>query len=156
MEYKYAGFGVRLLAALIDTALYAAISLPVLLSIYDNFWDSDQWFLGWWDFLLTWLLPLVATVIFWVYRSATPGKMVLKLSVLDADSGQPLSTGKAVLRYLAYYISALPFCLGYIWIIFSPKKQGWHDLIANSVVVEPAKDGVSTVEFLRAPNSKRF
>ncbi|PIE43637.1 MAG: hypothetical protein CSA45_07030 [Gammaproteobacteria bacterium] len=91
-------------------------------------------------------MPFVGTVIFWIYRSATPGKIMLKLKVLDADTGKPLSAGKAIIRYLAYFISAIPLCLGYIWIIFNPKKQGWHDLIANTVVVRSVNDRFSSVK----------
>lgn len=74
--------------------------------------------------------------------------MALKLEVLDADSGHRLTFSKSVLRYFAYYVSAIPLCLGFIWIAFSSKKQGWHDLIANTVVVRRVVEHTKQAEFL--------
>ncbi|MEF1301681.1 RDD family protein, partial [Vibrio owensii] len=94
-----------------------------------------------------WVLPFIATVLFWVYRSATPGKIALKLKVVDAKTGEALSTSKSILRYVAYYVSTIPLGLGFIWIAFNGKKQGWHDMIANTVVIRPKERGVEAVEF---------
>jgi uncharacterized RDD family membrane protein YckC len=41
----------------------------------------------------------------------------------------------AFLRWVGYIISAAGICLGFIWIIFDRKKQGWHDKIAGTVVI---------------------
>jgi len=40
------------------------------------------------------------------------------------------------MRYLGYIVSVIPCYIGLIWAAFDPKKQGWHDKIANSVVVQ--------------------
>ncbi|MCP1313692.1 MULTISPECIES: RDD family protein [unclassified Halomonas] len=147
-DFEYAGFWVRLGASLIDTVLFILITMPLSYSIYgDRYFLSDDMFLGGWDVIISWLLPLVATVLFWVYRSATPGKMAFKLKVVNADTGESLSLGKSFLRYVAYYASAIPLCLGFLWVAFSGKKQGWHDKIANTVVVRSRKRGVEPVEF---------
>ncbi|EEX33201.1 hypothetical membrane protein [Vibrio coralliilyticus ATCC BAA-450] len=74
--------------------------------------------------------------------------MALKLEVLDAVTGHRLTLSKSVIRYLAYYISAIPLCLGFIWIAFNGKKQGWHDLIANTVVVRKVVQHEKQAEFL--------
>ena len=133
---EYAGFWIRFAASLIDTVLLLLLTTPLMHWVYGEvYWSSDDFLLGGWDLVLNWICPLIATVAFWVYRSATPGKMALKLEVLDADTGRRLTLSKSVIRYLAYYISAIPLCLGFIWIAFNGKKQGWHDLIANTVVV---------------------
>jgi len=58
--------------------------------------------------------------------------------VVDADSAKPLSIAQAVLRYLGYYISALPLGLGFFWIAWDKRKQGFHDKIANTVVLYDA------------------
>lgn len=148
-QLEYAGFWVRFGAALIDTLLFLLITMPLLYWIYGNYYfhPNNSFILGGWDFLLNWIFPFIATILFWVYRSATPGKIALKLQVVNAKTGKPLSIGKSVLRYLAYYISSLPLCLGFIWIAFSGKKQGWHDLIASSVVVRLKNKGVESVKF---------
>ncbi|CAM3065287.1 RDD family protein [Vibrio neptunius] len=146
---EYAGFWIRFAASLIDTVLLFLLITPLMHWIYGEvYWNSDDFLLGGWDLLLNWVCPLIATVAFWVYRSATPGKMALKLEVLDADSGHRLTFSKSVLRYFAYYVSAIPLCLGFIWIAFSSKKQGWHDLIANTVVVRRVVEHTKQAEFL--------
>ncbi|ARC93639.1 RDD family protein [Vibrio coralliilyticus] len=146
---EYAGFWIRFAASLIDTVLLLLLITPLMHWVYGEvYWNSDDFLLGGWDLVLNWICPLIATVAFWVYRSATPGKMALKLEVLDADTGHRLTLSKSVIRYLAYYISAIPLCLGFIWIAFNGKKQGWHDLIANTVVVRKVIQHEKQAEFL--------
>ncbi|EIU6794118.1 RDD family protein [Vibrio parahaemolyticus] len=147
-QYEYAGFWVRFGATLIDSILFLMLTMPILYLIYGSYYfESESFILGGWDLLLNWIFPFIATVLFWVYRSATPGKIALKLKVVDAKTGEPLSTSKSIIRYLAYYVSTIPLCLGFIWVVFSGKKQGWHDMISNTVVIRPKKRGVEAVEF---------
>ncbi|NQZ12691.1 MAG: RDD family protein [Algicola sp.] len=80
------------------------------------------------------LLPIVV-MIFWRYRSATPGKMILSVVIIDAKSGGRLSTGQVLLRYLGYYIGAIPLALGFFMVGWDKKKQGLHDKIAGTLVV---------------------
>jgi len=60
--------------------------------------------------LIGWVLPAVAIIVFWRTRQATPGKMALRLRVVDAASGATLSTGQSIARYLGYFVVALPIC----------------------------------------------
>ena len=64
----------------------------------------------------------------------TPGKILLGLRVVQT-TGDPMTFGVAFLRWVGYIISAAGICLGFIWIIFDRKKQGWHDKIAGTVVI---------------------
>lgn len=134
---QYAGFWLRLGATLIDTILLMALTMPLMYWAYGElYWNSNDFLLGGWDLLFNWICPLFATVVFWIYRSATPGKMAFKLEVVNAKTGGKLTISTSIIRYLSYYISAIPLCLGFIWIGFNSKKQGWHDLIAGTVVVK--------------------
>lgn len=81
------------------------------------------------------LLFITLIVFFWVKFLGTPGKLLLHCRVVHAETGQPLGVGRALLRYLGYYISLLTFMLGFLWIAWDRRKQGFHDKIANSVVV---------------------
>ena len=80
------------------------------------------------------LIALVYFVVFWATSGQTPGKMALGIKVIGTD-GSPVTWGKAVLRYIGYIISGLVFYLGFIWIAFDAKRQGWHDKIASTYVV---------------------
>jgi uncharacterized RDD family membrane protein YckC len=73
--------------------------------------------------------------------------MMLSLQVVDASSGEPLRVGQSILRYLGYFVSTIPLCLGLVWVAFDPRKQGWHDKIAGTVVVRSARRGPLPVTF---------
>jgi uncharacterized RDD family membrane protein YckC len=89
-----------------------------------------------WDILFNYILPAIAVIIFWVYKSATPCKMGTKLTIVDAKTGGKPSTGQFIGRYLAYYVSIIPLFLGLIWVGIDRRKQGWHDKLAGTVVIK--------------------
>jgi uncharacterized RDD family membrane protein YckC len=137
-DLRYVGFWARTAAALIDSLLVAAIIGPLLYWIYGPayFFDSEPVSVrGLADILLNWVLPAVAVVVFWIYRQATPGKMIFGARIVDAATAQPPTTGQLIGRYLAYYVSLIPLCIGFLWIAFDARKQGWHDKLAGTVVV---------------------
>ena len=85
--------------------------------------------------MISWVLPAIAVVAFWVMRQATPGKMAISARVVDAETGKALSTGQAIGRYLGYFVAMLPLFVGIIWVAFDARKQGWHDKLAGTVVI---------------------
>lgn len=138
---KYAGFWIRTGAAIIDTILIMLIVVPLLIAVYGwAYFGSSQTSLiaGPADFLISWVLPAVAVIAFWIVKQATPGKMAVSTRIVDAASGEAASAGQLVGRYLAYYVSLLPLGLGILWVAFDKKKQGWHDKLAGTVVVRRA------------------
>jgi uncharacterized RDD family membrane protein YckC len=148
-DYAYAGFWIRTGATMIDAILIMLITFPILVSIYGwAYFDSTQTGLiaGPIDFLLSWVLPAVATILFWLKKQATPGKMVVSLKVVDANTGNALSVGQSIGRYFAYFVSLLPLGLGFIWVAFDSKKQSWHDKLTNTVVIREKNAGLSPVK----------
>jgi uncharacterized RDD family membrane protein YckC len=87
------------------------------------------------DMLMNVVFPAVAIILFWLARSATPGKMVISAKIVDANTGNKPATSQLIVRYLGYYVSMLPLFLGFIWVAFDKRKQGWHDKLARTVVV---------------------
>ena len=149
-SFAYAGFWVRVGASIIDSILVLCITLPLLIAIYGwAYLDSDQtgFTAGTADFLITWVAPAVAVVAFWVYKQATPGKMAFSARVVDARTGSAMSVGQSIVRYLGYFVSTIPLGLGLIWVAFDPKKQGWHDKLAGTVVVRSRNRGPEPVGF---------
>ncbi|RPI15656.1 MAG: RDD family protein [Lysobacterales bacterium] len=141
-ELEYVGFWPRVGASLIDTVLVAMIAWPVLTAVYGReYWTSDALLHGPVDFLVSWVLPAVAVMVFWVYRQATPGKMAIGARIVDAGSGAAPTGRRLFVRYLGYYVSTLPLLLGFLWVAFDPRKQGWHDKMAGTVVVRPRRRG---------------
>ena len=93
--------------------------------------------------LLNYILPAIVVIIFWTYKSATPGKLLLKIRIVDAKTGGKPSTVQWLIRYIGYYVSAFVFMLGFIWVGFDRRKQGWHDKLASTVVIsDKAKEPV--------------
>lgn len=121
---EYAGFWVRAGAVTIDAAL-----LTIILSLVTSDFDDSP------DFIFTFVLPAAATILFWIYKQATPGKMLVKAKVVDAQTGGQPTTGQYIGRYFAYYVSFFLLGLGFVWVAFDARKQGFHDKLAGTVVV---------------------
>ena len=120
---EYAGFGPRLLAFAIDWLIFFVVSVPLSLLFYE----------------LSAAMPLLggaAAVAFWRAYGATPGKLAVGVRIVDARSGGTPSTGRLVLRLFCYLLSAAPLYLGFLWIAFDRRKQGWHDKIAGTLVIQ--------------------
>jgi uncharacterized RDD family membrane protein YckC len=129
----YAGFWARAAAFVLDGVIVTVILVPLLVlgfGIREVSLDPAE---QWWDLIA--LLAIAAAVIgFWRYCGATPGKLALGLRIVDAKSGRPPTIGRLVVRFLAYFVSA-PLYLGFLWVAIDRRKQGWHDKIAGTVVI---------------------
>ena len=77
---------------------------------------------------------------------ATPGRC-LGARIVDAKTGEAPSVAQLVGRYLAYFVSTTPLCLGLIWVGFDRRKQGWHDKLASTVVIRSKRHGKEPVRF---------
>jgi uncharacterized RDD family membrane protein YckC len=67
-------------------------------------------------------------------RGQTIGKRVFSIKVTDLNTGHSIGYPRAALRYVASYLSTIPLALGYLWMLWDPERQTWHDKIAGSVV----------------------
>ena len=139
-QYEYVGFWARVAASLVDTVLLCFLLYPLLTLIYGRgYWTDPRLVQGPLDLLVQWVLPAVAVVAFWLARQATPGKMVIHARIVDADTGAALSRAQAIKRYLGYYVSLLGLGMGFFWVGWDRRKQGWHDKIARTVVIRPRR-----------------
>lgn len=68
-------------------------------------------------------------------RGAALGKQLLAIRVIDAQTGQPIGYGRALVRYLGKIVSTVCLLLGYLWMLWDPERQCWHDKFAGDVVV---------------------
>ena len=125
-EPRYVGFWKRLAASIIDIIILVAIIAPIEIAIFGR------------GYLV--VLPAFAAILFWRYRGATPGKMLISARIVDANTYGPPSTGKLIGRYFAYLVSIIPIFLGFLWIAFDKRKQGWHDILAGTVVIQDEDD----------------
>lgn len=130
--FNYAGFGIRLIAFLIDAAIISAIAYAifgdkVVTTTGSSF--SVQ-FNGVYS-----LIPLAYQLGFWILLSATPGKMICGLKIIG-EAGKKLTPVEAILRIVGYVISGAVILVGFIWIAIDSKHQGWHDKIAKTFVIK--------------------
>jgi uncharacterized RDD family membrane protein YckC len=132
---EYASFWQRAIALLIDWLIVVVISMPVIVVVFGAEYFSLDPVRRSGDLLIA-LLVGAAIVWFWRYCGATPGKLAVGVKIVDAQTGKAPSTGRLVLRLVCYLLSALPLYLGFLWAALDPRKQGWHDKIAGTVVVQ--------------------
>ena len=157
MNSTFAGFWLRFVAYIIDTviiyAMQSFIFLPVfgLLGIsfasraeeFENMSEAEA--IGAMGAMAAvssavFLLSAVIALLYWTIMEsskyqATVGKLALGLKVTDMD-GKSLDFVKALVRNLCKILSGMIMCVGYIMAGFTEKKQGLHDIIANTLVVK--------------------
>jgi len=157
-EVEYAGFLRRFAAMLIDSLILVIITTPLAYLFSEGAYypglDPQGDMLAqmafiqfdWSYLLINDLLPMALIVFCWMRYRATPGKALMDCQVVDASTFENLRIGQAVLRYLGYFLSALPLGLGFLWIIWDRKKRGFHDLLAHTAVIRLPLNHAAAVE----------
>jgi len=141
-RFEYVGFWARAWASFIDSVLSLFIVVPIVTAVYGGrYWLDPSLIKGPVDLLVTYVLPAVAVIAFWMARQATPGKMLIHARIVDAESGGKPSSGQMIGRYFAYYLSIFGLFLGFLWVVWDRRKQGWHDKLAGTVVIRERRPG---------------
>lgn len=132
-KYEYAGFWIRLGASIIDNIIIMVALVPIgMLMGWNSMYSSEMTSTA--DLL--WQILIAAFCVFcWVKFAGTPGKRLLRLKVLDERTGENVTVGQGIIRYIGYFPAILVLFIGLIWVAFDSKKQGWHDKMAKTVVV---------------------
>jgi uncharacterized RDD family membrane protein YckC len=81
------------------------------------------------------LCSVIYSIAFTKLKKATPGKSFFGLEVSMEDRGE-LTWVRVFLREAIGKLLSNIIGLGYIWILFNAKRQGWHDLLAKTVVIQ--------------------
>lgn len=139
-EDIYAGFGLRLWATFLD-GLGFIITLLVGVMFYTLFENhhstAPNFFIALLQTLYVfWLIALLLYEPICLSRSwqATLGKRLAGIYVIGPKG--KLSFWRSLGRHFAKWISAFPFYLGYLAILWHPKKQSWHDQMASTFVLK--------------------
>lgn len=185
-EPDYADFMDRLFAAVVDNTLLLLVIWPLfslLHSVFPGYEEAQQRqaeilvqtgdiMLAFRQsgFLMHWLtdmvlqVALVALVItsFWRKKNgATPGKMLLKMHIVDAKTFQPVTRWQSHRRFIGYFLPLIPpflavllfqfppmlallssvllLLLSVLWIPLNRRRRAWHDYLAGTVVVYTVK-----------------
>lgn len=139
IDYDIAGLGSRSLAALIDSAIVAALILALFIVMALLSTRVGRW-----------LAPVAALSLFsltWGYFALfegfrdgqTPGKKWMGIRVIR-DTGHPVTVGEAAARNLVRLVDFLPppYLLGILFVAFHPRGKRLGDLVAGTVVVRDA------------------
>jgi len=118
MKKEYAGFLIRLIAAIIDGII---VGIPLSFVTRAG--------------LIRYLIPTAYAVFMLGKYGATIGKMIFKIKVVK-ENGSSLTYSDALVRELSKILSAFIILLGYLWMLWDDKKQTWHDKIAKTEVVK--------------------
>jgi uncharacterized RDD family membrane protein YckC len=119
-----ASFGRRLVAAIID---------GILLGVVGAVFYAISRTLGY-------VIQLLLTIAYLTYLEGSPsgqtvGKKAMGIRVIDFRTGGSIGYGRAFIRWIGRYVSAIACLLGYFWMLWDKEKQTWHDKFANDVVV---------------------
>ncbi|RJQ38382.1 RDD family protein [Candidatus Microgenomates bacterium] len=135
-QHNYAGFWLRFKASLID----GLIIVPIVF-VFSGYYVFQEQTVQ--NVIVSEVEGLIATIfmtayyiiMYAEYNGQTLGKRIAGIKVIMED-GSKITYGKAFLRTITGYTSAAVLFLGYLWVIWSKKKQTWHDKIAQTVVVK--------------------
>ena len=84
---------------------------------------------------LTLLLFLLNFVVLAGTTGQTAGMRILGIYIVR-ESGKPFTIKQAAVRHLlGYPLSTAVFFLGFLWMLWDPRQQGWHDKLARTIVV---------------------
>lgn len=151
---NYAGVGSRFGALIIDGLIGALFALPAIIALFAGPREIGACTINGEPRLcnlptgatvgLTVLLAVVGSVAYLVLycrKVGTSGQSwggkVVGNKIVDVNTGQPIGVGKALGRTLfRSFISSNVCLLGYLWALWDPKKQTWHDKVVNSIVVK--------------------
>src|SRR5262245_17832811 len=136
VQPEYVGFWARVGASIIDTILMGIILVPVA-RVFGIGGDLESAFQldSPANIMVNGVLPAIAVILFWMYRQATPGKMLIGAKIVDEQPLGTPSTGQLMRRYFAYYLSTIVLLLGFFWVGWDARKQGWHDKLAGTLVI---------------------
>ncbi len=152
---QYATPGRRLLALLIDTLLLLFLLrlfhfLPLLLDpplILARGGDIPAPAALPWPALL--LAAMLLSALLWNCCAGTPGKLLAGIQVIGARSGTAPGLAQGLVRFAGYGLSLLPAALGFFWILRDPRRQGFHDKLGRTLVIEDDESGKSLAQLLR-------
>jgi uncharacterized RDD family membrane protein YckC len=74
-------------------------------------------------------------VVFWSTTGQTPGNRLMQIRVCCADDGAVLKPRRALLRFGALVLAALPLLAGFLPVLVDDRRRGLHDMLAGTVVV---------------------
>lgn len=139
INISYGGFWKRVIAYLIDGLIIAVPITMIFGTVIPDVMVAENVQATPFSVSVPQLIMILAS---WIYFAglessewqATVGKKVLGMKVTDA-AGQRINFIKATVRYVSKILSSFILMIGFIMVAFTAKKQGLHDFIAGTTVI---------------------
>ena len=134
---RFGGFWIRAIAFLLDSIVIGVVVTIVGAGRVGVLTWADGPALNTWGAGPETLVGLVYFTLLWSWIGGgrTVGMRVAGLRVVGSD-GRPVSLGTAVVRWIGIVVSAAIVLIGLAWVAFDPRKQGWHDKLAGTFVLQ--------------------
>ena len=145
-----AGFGLRFGASFLDgiILMLALVSIAFIVgSIIKLIKGSSEgnMIMGFGAVLFYFLFPFINILYhtFFEYSryQATPGKMAFNIKVVNLR-GEQISFMQSLGRNLGKIISGVIFYIGFLMAIWTDKKQGLHDMMADVYVIKKQEEAL--------------
>jgi uncharacterized RDD family membrane protein YckC len=137
-ELHLASISKRALAFLIDKILLALIVLAAMGDKFDG--KNIEGIIAAMNqtLLFTTIVEITYQSIFVKLYGATLGKMILKIRVMTPSTMDNPLWSASLLRASIRFLGETLFYLGFVWAVFDPFKQAWHDKFAKTLVIDVA------------------
>ena len=139
-QARYIGLVTRALAFATDAAIIngvailvsAVVALSLSIVTVPDDWDVVLVAIGGFVYAL-WLVGYFVS--FWSTTGQTPGNRLMRIRVTDAN-GAKLRPRRALARFGALLLAALPLFAGFLLILVDDRRRGLHDRLVRTVVVD--------------------
>ena len=115
------------------------LSFILILSLWDSFASAQtiEELIGVTNsFVLEYMAMKILYQAFFVMQyGATLGKLAMKIRVIEIHTLDNPNVLVALNRAIFRIISEILFYLGFLWAMFDPSRQAWHDKTAKTLVV---------------------
>ena len=128
---RYGGFWRRTGAFTLDGFVVALATLPGTILTLVDYGSAASTIVS----ILTVFLGLAYFLFCWSRWGMTLGMALMGLQVVRLEDLQRVSWWRALGRLFALYAAMVFFGLGVIWVGWEPRKRGWHDRLADTLVL---------------------
>lgn len=127
----------RFAAFMIDEVILSVIWLSVIWDSFSGLESIEDKVLLVNSYVLEFMaLKIIYHTFFVMQYAASPGKIIMKIRILDLQIVSNPSFLCAFNRAIVRVVSEIFFYAGFIWGLLDPLRQTWHDKTARTVVVD--------------------
>lgn len=127
----------RATAFFIDELLLSLILVVALWESFASATDAQDMIEVTNMFVLEFLaMKIIYQAFFVMQYGASVGKLVMKIQVVEIATVEKPNVIVALNRAIFRVVSELVFYFGFLWALFDPARQAWHDKTAKTLVVD--------------------